>query len=152
MNAVVAVAEFLPTDSSKFFNEGVFLGFVIFALVCSIILSPVGTRRTWLAVTAACSMLACLVIIVVTIGGNVYEDHENKKNMKSNVLTVYNLDDVKIDHWTVNNVNSGERSKVTILRDGMDADVYLSQDPETYEPTLTPGPSTADLTEWLTKK
>lgn len=151
MNTVAAVTEFLPTDNSDPVSNGLLLAMCLVTAAFAVWVVTIPTSKK-LIVFSSCFIFVLLAAITVGMIGNISATQKNRDNLEANIMSVYNLEDVKVHSWNVNSVNQEKRSKVTILRDGMDADVYLSQDPETYEPTLTPGPSTDDVAEWLSKK
>lgn len=151
MNRVAAVTEFLPTDNADLVSNGLLLAMCLVTAAFFVWAVTIPTSKK-VIVFSSCFIFVLLAAIIVGMIGNISASQKNRDNLEANIMSVYNLEDVKVHSWNVNSVNQEKRSKVTITRDEMSAEAYLSQDNETYEPTLTPGPSTADVTEWLSKK
>lgn len=138
MNRLAAQQEFLPTD---LIQETPFWYFVVSALLILVgILGLIPAKNSKEeegsvrgGVGGALLLLGVVVLGVSLFVGDIPDSKQNHENLQANVKTAYNVDDVTLIEFPLEN-----GSRVNIVSDGLTSEVIVNWDPDTYEPTLSP--------------
>lgn len=154
MNVLASANEFLPTNNEPLFTIWevalLFVGtVVIFAIVCLILKKPPAVAYV------APASIALMVLSIVAPTLNITTHINNSKNLKANIEKVYDFDEVDVWQYAASVLNTDESVPVTVKKNGKTTAMVVTQNNETFEPTLSkaPEPPTDDeLDEWLEKK
>lgn len=148
---ILAAAEFLPTNEAPFADPFVLSMFFILAMIP--FLAIIG-RSAWGTIVGAVVIVTLGVTSVLSSFDASATASQNSKNLQKNITQVYDVDDVSLPTFVSANLFESEALEnglleVKVTRDGKTYPMYLSQDPETFEPELFPMENPEDFDEWM---
>lgn len=150
MNALTSAVEFLPTDGSS--GTPPWIIYVLFAI--ALISTAIAIFSDSKSLCSSCLVVLSAVVMVMVAAfiNDQTVRLENKANLVSNIRTVYDLDEVILEKDTLSLIRDKNEAVVEVRKDDLYGQAVLTQDPETYEPKLTPSASSETMDKWLEKK
>jgi hypothetical protein len=134
MFATLTSAEFLPTNITELHLPSLIFGIVLAVLLLvTAITSFVQIRDILL--TICCVSLAAAALGVSMLIGSIFVEGENKENLIQNVQMVY---DVEVVELPTEPIPFDLGVDATVSHEGKAYKVLLTQDKETFKPTLSP--------------
>ncbi|MBC9706395.1 MAG: hypothetical protein H9W81_15780 [Enterococcus sp.] len=136
--------EFLPTDTTIHTSQAWgFIGLsLIFVTILFIVLSVIKNKAPWKQIYSVLTAVSCFGIFFffvtqanVDMQAGFEAKTTNKANLNANIEAVYDIEGIDLP----NSIYTSDDSAldVTVYQDGLAYPAKLSQDPKTYEPTLS---------------
>jgi hypothetical protein len=141
---LVSAVEYLPTDPSPF-NSLTATGFIIAGFTVLVAFSLLAYAEDALP-----SLCLITMALAIAIGPYAYSLHQvseqNQAAITKNIKAKYDLETVIFDGKVA--YPKQETIQVTVTHDGKSAKVTLSEDKETFEPTLSSFDNDVNIGEW----